>query len=79
MQRLQCSISWHQTTEVSFTSVLETEVKLTSVLETKGCKRRLSAFNDILETIALFLYVFPVFLHSSIREIISITEKTCEP
>ena len=32
MQRLQFSISWLQTTEVSFTSVLETEVKLTSVL-----------------------------------------------
>ena len=28
MQRLQFSISWLQTTEVSFTSVLETEVKI---------------------------------------------------
>ena len=33
MQRLQFSISYFQTTEVSFPSVLETEVKLISVLE----------------------------------------------
>ena len=33
MQRLQFSIPWFQTTEVSFLSVLETKVKLTSVLE----------------------------------------------
>ena len=33
MQRLQFSISWLQTTAVSFPSVLETEMKLTSVLE----------------------------------------------
>ena len=35
MQRLQFSISWLQTAEVSFTSVLENEVKLNSVLETE--------------------------------------------
>ena len=35
MQRLQFSISWLQTTKVSFTSVLVTEVEVTSVLETE--------------------------------------------
>ena len=35
MQRLQFSISWLQTTEVSFTSVLKTGMKLTSVLKTE--------------------------------------------
>ena len=35
MQRRQFSMSWLQTTKVSFISVLENEVKLTSILETE--------------------------------------------
>ena len=35
MQRLQFLVSWLQTNEVSFTSILQTEVKLISVLETE--------------------------------------------
>ena len=40
---------------------------LTSLNMRSSCKRRLSPFNYILETISLYFYVFQVFLYSRIK------------